>query len=240
MSSAALRCGFILFLRIPRRYRCLGADLCSNQGQLISFYKSSKWGLVRSFSKLFPFSTPHFEALLRFWIKFPTNLRKQDLILRSCSSPYHIARMIIQPLQESISWDDHAPGYELQFRKAFFCGELVCAGTGYAEQVYQIHDRHEHRKLVFAFDDWWFHWLTSLSLNLVCMAEENFREAFSLFPACQKLLPHLYPSIRGDLQGDLRMIYILFTIFESTDIRLNGSEKTLLTYIQKYRDLWGG
>ena len=71
------------------------------------------------------------------------------------------------------------------------------------------------------------------------MAEENFREAFSLFPACQKLLPHLYPSIRGDLQGDLRMIYILFTMFESTDIRLNGSEKTLLTYIQKYRDLWG-
>ena len=71
------------------------------------------------------------------------------------------------------------------------------------------------------------------------MAEENFREAFSLFPACQKLLPHLYPSIRGDLQGDLRMIYILFTIFESTDIRLNGSEKTLLTYIQKHRGLRG-
>ena len=65
----------------------------------------------------------------------------------------HIARMIIQPLKESISWDDHAPGYELQLREAFFCGELVCAGTGYAEQVYQIHDRHEHRKLVFAFDD---------------------------------------------------------------------------------------
>ena len=57
------------------------------------------------------------------------------------------------------------------------------------------------------------------------MAEENFREAFSLFPACQKLLPHLYPSIRGDLQGDLRMICVLFTKFESPDIRLNGSEK---------------
>ena len=71
------------------------------------------------------------------------------------------------------------------------------------------------------------------------MAEENFREAFSLFPACQKLLPHLYPSIRGDLQGDLRRICILFTKFESPDIRLNGSEKTLLTYIQKYRGLRG-
>ena len=202
MSSAALRCGFILFLRIPCRYRC-------------------------------------FEALFRLWTKSPTNLRKQDLILRSCSSPCHIARMIIQPRQESISWDDHAPGHELQLREAFFCGELVCAGTGYAEQVYQIHDRHEHRKLVFAFDDWWFHWLTSLSLNLVCMAEENFREAFSLFPACQKLLPHLYPSIRGDLQGDLRIICVLFRKFESPDIRLNGSEKTLLTYMKIYRGLRG-
>ena len=35
------------------------------------------------------------------------------------------------------------------------------------------------------------------------------------------------------------MIYVLFTIFESTDIRLNGSEKTLLTYIQKHRGLRG-
>jgi hypothetical protein len=71
------------------------------------------------------------------------------------------------------------------------------------------------------------------------MAEENFREAFSLFPACQKLLPHLYPSIRGDLQGDLRRICVLFTKFESPDIRLNGSEKTLLTYMKIYRGLRG-
>ena len=71
------------------------------------------------------------------------------------------------------------------------------------------------------------------------MAEENFREAFSLFPACQNLLPHLYPSIRGDLQGDLRMIYGLFTKFESPDIRLNGSEITLLTYMKIYRGLRG-
>ena len=61
--------------------------------------------------------------------------------------------MLVQPLQEPISWDDHPSGDKLQLREAFFGGELVGAGTGYAEQVYQIHDRHEHRKLVFAFDD---------------------------------------------------------------------------------------
>jgi hypothetical protein len=31
-------------------------------------------------------------------------------------------------------------------------------------------------------------------LIFLCMAEENFREAFSLFPACQKLRPHLYEN----------------------------------------------
>ena len=61
--------------------------------------------------------------------------------------------MLVQPLKESISWNDHPSGYELQLREAFFCGELVYTGTGYAEQIYQIYDRHEHRKLVFAFDD---------------------------------------------------------------------------------------
>ena len=35
------------------------------------------------------------------------------------------------------------------------------------------------------------------------------------------------------------MIYGLFTKLESTDIRLNGSEKTLLTYMKIYRGLRG-
>ena len=35
------------------------------------------------------------------------------------------------------------------------------------------------------------------------------------------------------------MICVLFTKFESPDIRLNGSEKTLLTYMKIYRGLRG-
>ena len=57
------------------------------------------------------------------------------------------------------------------------------------------------------------------------MAEENFREAFSLFPACQKLLPHLYPKMQGFVGVFERMIYGLFTKFEFKDIRINGSAK---------------
>ena len=74
------------------------------------------------------------------------------------------------------------------------------------------------------------------------MAEENFREAFSLFPACQKLLPHLYPKIQGFEGVFERRLYSLFTKRVSTKhlapyIHKNGIlatlEKTSLTYMNK-------
>ena len=40
-----------------------------------------------------------------------------------------------------------------------------------------------------------------------------------------KFSPSPIPINKGDLQGDLRMVYGLFTKFESPDIRFNGSEK---------------
>ena len=49
------------------------------------------------------------------------------------------------------------------------------------------------------------------------MAEENFREAFSLFPACQKLLPHLYPKKQGFEGVFERRLYSLFTKRVSTE-----------------------
>ena len=71
------------------------------------------------------------------------------------------------------------------------------------------------------------------------MAEENFREAFFFVSRVSKITPSPIPINKGDLQGDLRMICVLFTKFESPDIRLNGSEKTLLTYMKIYRGLRG-
>ena len=65
------------------------------------------------------------------------------------------------------------------------------------------------------------------------MAEENFREAFSLFPACQNLRPHLYPKKQGVVGVVERMIYGLFTKFEFKDIRINGSAKKLSSPISK-------
>jgi hypothetical protein len=63
--------------------------------------------------------------------------------------------------------------------------------------------------------------------------------SFFFVSRVSKFTPSPIPINKGDLQGDLRMVYGLFTKFESTDIRLNGSEKTLLTYMKIYRGLRG-
>ena len=68
--------------------------------------------------------------------------------------------------------------------------------------------------------------------NFMC-GRRKLPRSFFFVSRVSKITPSPIPINKGGLQGDLRMIYVLFTKWESPDIRLNGSEKTLLTYTHK-------
>ena len=63
--------------------------------------------------------------------------------------------------------------------------------------------------------------------------------SFFFVSRVSKITPSPIPINKGDLQGDLRMVYSLFTKWEFPDIRLNGSEKPS-SPIWKFTGVWGG
>ena len=68
----------------------------------------------------------------------------------------------------------------------------------------------------------------------------KFSKSFFFDFCVSKFTPSPIPINKGDLQGDLRMVYGLFTKFEPTHIRINGSAKKCSSLIWKFIGVCGG
>ncbi len=57
----------------------------------------------------------------------------------------------VQPFEESVPRDNDSAVDNVELRKALFLHQLVGTGTGNAEEICHVHDRHEHRHVFQCF-----------------------------------------------------------------------------------------